>query len=85
MESGMLCFLFTKSPISSFVFISCILQVDERALRDIMEMGFNKEAARQALMDHSNNLEAALNFLLNSNKPKPAQGPLPRGTINTRH
>ncbi|KAK1167643.1 tudor domain-containing protein 3-like isoform X1 [Acipenser oxyrinchus oxyrinchus] len=53
--------------------------VDERALRDIMEMGFNKEAARQALMDHSNNLEAALNFLLNSNKPKPAQGPLPRG------
>ncbi|MBN3276040.1 TDRD3 protein, partial [Polyodon spathula] len=53
--------------------------VDERALRDIMEMGFNKESARQALMDHSNNLEAALNFLLNSNKPKPAQGLLPRG------
>ncbi|XP_006639056.1 tudor domain-containing protein 3 isoform X1 [Lepisosteus oculatus] len=53
--------------------------VDERALRDIMEMGFNKEAARQALMDNNNNLEAALNFLLTSNKPKPSQGPPPRG------
>lgn len=39
-------------------------QVDERALRDIMEMGFNREAARQALMDNNNNLEVALNSLL---------------------
>ncbi|GAA6219618.1 tudor domain-containing protein 3 isoform X1 [Lates japonicus] len=58
--------------------------VDERALRDIMEMGFNKEAARQALMDNNNNLEVALNSLLTgssgsrpgpvvaeSNKPQP--------------
>lgn len=42
-------------------------------------MGFSKEAARQALMDNSNNLEAALNFLLNSSKQKPIQGPPPRG------
>ncbi|XP_033843212.1 tudor domain-containing protein 3 [Periophthalmus magnuspinnatus] len=40
--------------------------VDERALRDIMEMGFNREAARQALMDNNNNLEVALNSLLTS-------------------
>ncbi|XP_028655463.1 tudor domain-containing protein 3 [Erpetoichthys calabaricus] len=53
--------------------------VDEKALGEIMEMGFNKEAARQALMDHSNNLEAALNFLLNSNKPKSAQGSALKG------
>ncbi|KAG9338586.1 hypothetical protein JZ751_025549 [Albula glossodonta] len=46
--------------------------VDERALRDIMEMGFNKEAARQALMDNNNNLEVALNFLLTNDKPKSA-------------
>ncbi|XP_013858478.1 tudor domain-containing protein 3 [Austrofundulus limnaeus] len=58
--------------------------VDERALRDIMEMGFNREAARQALMDNNNNLEVALNSLLTgssgsrpgsalaeSNKPQP--------------
>ncbi|KAJ8407077.1 hypothetical protein AAFF_G00287530 [Aldrovandia affinis] len=45
--------------------------VDERALRDIMEMGFNKEAARQALMDHNNSLEVALNFLLTNDNPKP--------------
>ncbi|KAM9765561.1 tudor domain-containing protein 3 [Menidia menidia] len=58
--------------------------VDERALRDIMEMGFNRAAARQALMDHNNNLEVALNSLLTgssgsrpgsvvaeSNKPAP--------------
>ncbi|KAL4635746.1 tudor domain-containing protein 3 [Arapaima gigas] len=43
--------------------------VDERALRDIMEMGFNIDAARQALLDHNNNVEAALNFLLSSNQP----------------
>lgn len=40
------------------------MKVDEGALRDIMEMGFNKEAARQALMDNNNNLEVALNSLL---------------------
>ncbi|KAF7652739.1 hypothetical protein LDENG_00092840 [Lucifuga dentata] len=58
--------------------------VDERALRDILEMGFNREAARQALMDNNNNLEVALNSLLTgsssyrpsavtaeSNKPQP--------------
>ncbi|XP_068595040.1 tudor domain-containing protein 3 [Brachionichthys hirsutus] len=38
--------------------------VDERALREIMDMGFNREAARQALMDNSNNIEVALNCLL---------------------
>lgn len=54
-------------------------QVDEKALKHITEMGFSKEAARQALMDNSNNLEAALNFLLNSSKQKPLQGPPPRG------
>uniref|UniRef100_A0A4W3GVM0 Survival of motor neuron-related-splicing factor 30 n=1 Tax=Callorhinchus milii TaxID=7868 RepID=A0A4W3GVM0_CALMI len=45
--------------------------VDERALQNIIEMGFSKEEAREALMDHSNNLENALNFLLNSTKPQP--------------
>nr|XP_006113618.1 tudor domain-containing protein 3 isoform X1 [Pelodiscus sinensis]XP_006113620.1 tudor domain-containing protein 3 isoform X1 [Pelodiscus sinensis]XP_014424226.1 tudor domain-containing protein 3 isoform X1 [Pelodiscus sinensis]XP_025035754.1 tudor domain-containing protein 3 isoform X1 [Pelodiscus sinensis] len=53
--------------------------VDEKALKHITEMGFSKEAARQALMDNSNSLEAALNFLLNSSKQKPTQGPPPRG------
>ncbi|XP_039529672.1 tudor domain-containing protein 3 isoform X1 [Pimephales promelas] len=58
--------------------------VDERALRDIMEMGFNREAARQALLDHNNNLETALNFLLTgTNQPRAAQPepsrPPPRG------
>ncbi|XP_058647673.1 tudor domain-containing protein 3 isoform X2 [Onychostoma macrolepis] len=58
--------------------------VDERALRDIMEMGFNREAARQALLDNNNNLEVALNFLLTgTNQPKAAQmeqsRPPPRG------
>uniref|UniRef100_A0AAY4DQR8 Tudor domain-containing protein 3 n=1 Tax=Denticeps clupeoides TaxID=299321 RepID=A0AAY4DQR8_9TELE len=58
--------------------------VDERALRDIMEMGFNKEAARQALLDNNNNLEVALNFLLTgAAQPKvpPAENsrPPPRG------
>ncbi|KAJ4946947.1 hypothetical protein JOQ06_008990 [Pogonophryne albipinna] len=38
--------------------------VDERALRDIMEMGFNMQDARLALMDNNNNLEVALNSLL---------------------
>ncbi|XP_075055898.1 tudor domain-containing protein 3 [Mixophyes fleayi] len=53
--------------------------VDEKALRHITEMGFSKEAARQALMDYSNHLEAALNFLLAGSKPKPLQGPPARG------
>ncbi|XP_037655538.1 tudor domain-containing protein 3 isoform X2 [Choloepus didactylus] len=53
--------------------------VDEKALKHITEMGFSKEAARQALMDNGNNLEAALNVLLNSNKQKPVTGPPLRG------
>ncbi|XP_047437425.1 tudor domain-containing protein 3 [Mugil cephalus] len=58
--------------------------VDERALRDIMEMGFNREAARQALMDNNNNLEVALNSLLTgSSGSRPAapeyNKPPPRG------
>ncbi|XP_036311988.1 tudor domain-containing protein 3 isoform X4 [Pipistrellus kuhlii] len=53
--------------------------VDEKALKHITEMGFSKEASRQALMDNGNNLEAALNVLLNSNKQKPVSGPPLRG------
>ncbi|XP_004462863.2 tudor domain-containing protein 3 isoform X2 [Dasypus novemcinctus] len=53
--------------------------VDEKALKHITEMGFSKEASRQALMDSGNNLEAALNVLLNSNKQKPVTGPPMRG------
>lgn len=60
--------------------------VDERALRHIMEMGFNREAARQALMDNNNNLEVALNSLLtgsSGSRPGPAAAesnkPQPRG------
>ncbi|KAM4859984.1 tudor domain-containing protein 3 isoform 4-T4 [Thomomys bottae] len=53
--------------------------VDEKALKHITEMGFSKEASRHALMDNHNNLEAALNVLLNSNKQKPVVGPPPRG------
>lgn len=55
--------------------------MDEKALRHITEMGFSKEASRQALMDNGNNLEAALNVLLNSNKQKPVTGPPLRGII----
>lgn len=33
-------------------------------------------------MDNANNLEAALNVLLNSNKQKPVVGPPPRGTVH---
>uniref|UniRef100_A0A8C1WQ28 Survival of motor neuron-related-splicing factor 30 n=1 Tax=Cyprinus carpio TaxID=7962 RepID=A0A8C1WQ28_CYPCA len=60
--------------------------VDERALRDIMEMGFNREETRQALLDNNNNLEVALNFLLTgTNQPKAAQTeqsrPPPRGKM----
>lgn len=68
-----------------FAILSCT-QVDERALRDIMEMGFNREAARQALMDNNNNLEAALNSLLTGSsgcRPGPVAAeshkPQPRG------
>lgn len=58
--------------------------VDERALRDIMEMGFIKEAARQALLDNNNKVEAALNSLLvgaNPAKAAPVEPsrPPPRG------
>ncbi|KAF5892493.1 tudor domain-containing protein 3 [Clarias magur] len=58
--------------------------VDERALRDIMEMGFSKEAARQALLDNNNNVEAALNYLLtgaNQARAAPVEPsrPPPRG------
>ncbi|XP_026868092.2 tudor domain-containing protein 3 [Electrophorus electricus] len=58
--------------------------VDERALRDIMEMGFNKEAARQALLDNNNNVEVALNSLLtgaSQTKAAPVEPgrPPPRG------
>lgn len=58
--------------------------VDERALRDIMEMGFSKEAARQALLDNNNNMEAALNSLLagtNQARAAPVEPsrPPPRG------
>lgn len=53
--------------------------VDEKALKHITEMGFSKEASRQALMDNGNNLEAALNVLLNSSKQKPVPGPPLRG------
>ncbi|XP_030778118.1 tudor domain-containing protein 3 isoform X1 [Rhinopithecus roxellana] len=53
--------------------------VDEKALKHITEMGFSKEASRQALMDNGNNLEAALNLLLTSNKQKPVMGPPLRG------
>ncbi len=66
--------------------MSCV-KVDERALRDIMEMGFNREAARQALMDNNNNLEVALNSLLtgsSGSRPGPvvaeSNKPQPRGT-----
>ncbi|XP_019740185.1 tudor domain-containing protein 3 isoform X1 [Hippocampus comes] len=58
--------------------------VDERALRDILDMGFNKEAARQALMDNNNNLEVALNCLLTGpsnsrSNSAVADKPQPRG------
>ncbi|XP_053563918.1 tudor domain-containing protein 3 [Bombina bombina] len=58
--------------------------VDEKSLIKITDMGFSKDAARQALMDYSNNMEAALNFLLNGSKPKPVQGPPVRGKSKGR-
>ncbi|XP_061671079.1 tudor domain-containing protein 3 isoform X2 [Syngnathoides biaculeatus] len=58
--------------------------VDESALRDIIDMGFNKEAARQALMNNNNNLEVALNSLLTGSSgsrdnPLVTDKPQPRG------
>ncbi|XP_077479455.1 tudor domain-containing protein 3 isoform X1 [Stigmatopora argus] len=58
--------------------------VDEHALRNILDMGFNKEAARQALMDSNNNLEVALNCLLTDSSssrsnPVVTDKPQPRG------
>ncbi|EHA97537.1 Tudor domain-containing protein 3 [Heterocephalus glaber] len=53
--------------------------VDEKALKHITEMGFSKDASRQALMENGSNLEAALNVLPNNNKQKPVTGPPPRG------
>lgn len=54
-----------------------------------MEMGFNREAARQALMDNNNNLEVALNSLLTGSTGSSRSGPMaaesnkpqPRGTF----
>lgn len=68
--------------------VQCLMlfQVDERALRDIMEMGFSKEAARQALLDNNNNVEAALNSLLAGTSqakaaPVEPSRPPPRGRV----
>lgn len=49
-------------------------------------MGFSKEAARQALLDNNNNVEAALNSLLAGTSqakaaPVEPNRPPPRGTI----
>ena len=64
--------------------------MDERALKDIMEMGFDKEDARVALMDHNNNLEAALNSLLTAAtspapSPTPSQAPSRHGSSYDMH
>lgn len=77
------------------LFPSCRLapaQVDERALGNIMEMGFHREATRQALLDNNNNLEAALNSLLTGSSggragPLAAEShkPPPRGTHTHTH
>lgn len=57
-----------------------------------MEMGFNREAARQALMDNNNNLEVALNSLLtgsSGSRPGPVAAesnkPQPRGIHTNKH
>ncbi|KAJ0056402.1 hypothetical protein NL108_006911 [Boleophthalmus pectinirostris] len=55
---------FEKQRTAAIAEVAKTKEVDERALRDIIEMGFNREAARQALMDNNNNLEVALNSLL---------------------
>uniref|UniRef100_A0A5F9DHL6 Tudor domain-containing protein 3 n=1 Tax=Oryctolagus cuniculus TaxID=9986 RepID=A0A5F9DHL6_RABIT len=70
---------FEKQRTAAIAEVAKSKEVDEKALKHITEMGFSKEASRQALMDNSNNLEAALNVLLNSNKQKPIMGPPMRG------
>uniref|UniRef100_A0A3Q1MN67 Tudor domain-containing protein 3 n=1 Tax=Bos taurus TaxID=9913 RepID=A0A3Q1MN67_BOVIN len=70
---------FEKQRTAAIAEVAKSKEVDEKALRHITEMGFSKEASRQALMDNGNNLEAALNVLLNSNKQKPVTGPPLRG------
>ncbi|GCB76408.1 hypothetical protein scyTo_0015481, partial [Scyliorhinus torazame] len=62
---------FEKQRTAAIAEISKNKEVDERALQHITEMGFSKEEARQALMDHSNNLENALNSLINCTKTPP--------------
>ncbi|ELW47030.1 Tudor domain-containing protein 3 [Tupaia chinensis] len=70
---------FEKQRTAAIAEVAKSKEVDEKALKHITEMGFSKEASRQALMDNGNNLEAALNVLLNSNKQKPVMGPPLRG------
>nr|XP_020862058.1 tudor domain-containing protein 3 isoform X3 [Phascolarctos cinereus] len=70
---------FEKQRTAAIAEVSKSKEVDEKALKHITEMGFSKEASRQALMDNGNNLEAALNVLLSSNKQKPVLGPPMRG------
>uniref|UniRef100_A0A6I8NFJ0 Tudor domain-containing protein 3 n=1 Tax=Ornithorhynchus anatinus TaxID=9258 RepID=A0A6I8NFJ0_ORNAN len=70
---------FEKQRTAAIAEVAKSKEVDEKALKHIIEMGFSKEASRQALMDNGNNLEAALNFLLNGNKQKPSLGPPMRG------
>ncbi|XP_006776821.2 PREDICTED: tudor domain-containing protein 3 [Myotis davidii] len=70
---------FEKQRTAAIAEVAKSKEVDEKALKHITEMGFSKEASRQALMDNGNNLEAALNVLLNSNKQKPVSGPPLRG------
>nr|XP_055216722.1 tudor domain-containing protein 3 isoform X2 [Gorilla gorilla gorilla]XP_055216723.1 tudor domain-containing protein 3 isoform X2 [Gorilla gorilla gorilla] len=70
---------FEKQRTAAIAEVAKSKEVDEKALKHITEMGFSKEASRQALMDNGNNLEAALNVLLTSNKQKPVMGPPLRG------
>uniref|UniRef100_A0A8I4A0D3 Tudor domain-containing protein 3 n=1 Tax=Callithrix jacchus TaxID=9483 RepID=A0A8I4A0D3_CALJA len=70
---------FEKQRTAAIAEVAKSKEVDEKALKHITEMGFSKDASRQALMDNGNNLEAALNVLLNSNKQKPVIGPPLRG------
>ncbi len=72
-------------PFCRFMLLSAVSsKVDDRSLRDIMEMGFNREAARQALLDNNNNLEVAPTSCSPAQtRPKAAQTeqsrPPPRG------
>ncbi|XP_063451856.1 tudor domain-containing protein 3 isoform X3 [Pan paniscus] len=70
---------FEKQRTAAIAEVAKSKEVDEKALKHITEMGFSKEASRQALMDNGNNLEAALNVLLTSNKQKPVVGPPLKG------